>query len=211
MKKILLLYLTLCISIASFAQDLPYSKYLNYTKEDFKASNFEYKKKANVWYLDKVDGWNVALNILSILADAEMDVRPDEDDYTILVQLGRNDVPSYVKVLFYSNETYHKLLAFIKTHCQDIVDVSSGKITKYLTTFDDYDIELSMEQHIVSTTSSRTLDSKAVKTVDESYNEYEFTIRTDVEPWSKEIEKEAEKKAKREAKGKKKQSVDELM
>lgn len=211
MKKILLLCLTLCISIASFAQDLPYSKYLNYTKEDFKASNFEYKKKANVWYLDKVDGWNVALNILSILADAEMDVRPDEDDYTILVQLGRNDVPSYVKVLFYSNETYHKLLAFIKTHCQDIVDVSSGKITKYLTTFDDYDIELSMEQHIVSTTSSRTLDSKAVKTVDESYNEYEFTIRTDVEPWSKEIEKEAEKKAKREAKGKKKQSVDELM
>lgn len=37
-------------------KDLPYSKYLNYTKEDFKANNFEYKKKANVWYLDKVDG-----------------------------------------------------------------------------------------------------------------------------------------------------------
>lgn len=211
MKKIILLYLTLCISIASFAQDLPYSKYLNYTKEDFKANNFEYKKKANVWYLDKVDGWNVAYNILSILSDSEMDVRPDEDDYTILVQLGRDDVPSYVKVLFYSNETYHKLLAFIKTHCDDIIDVSSGKITKYLTSYEDYDIELISEQNIISKTSSRTGDSKAVKTVDESYNEYEFVIRTDVEPWSKEIEKEAAKKAKRDAKGKKKQSVDELM
>ena len=41
--------------------------------------------------------------------------------------------------------------------------------------------------------------------------EYEFIIRTNVEPWSKHIEKEAEKKAKRDAKGKKKSTVDEMM
>jgi hypothetical protein len=50
-----------------------------------------------------------------------------------------------------------------------------------------------------------------VKNVDESYNEYEFTIRTEVEPWSEYLEKKAAKKAKRDAKGKKKQTVDELM
>lgn len=38
-----------------------------------------------------------------------------------------------------------------------------------------------------------------------------FIIKTDVEPWSKEIEKEAKKKAKRDAKKKKKQTVEELM
>ena len=211
MKKILLLCLTLCLSIASFAQELPYSKYLNYNKEDFKENNFKFKKKANVWYLDKIDGLNMTLNILSIIADSEMDVRPDEDDYSIIVQLGRNEEPAYVRVIFYNDETYHKLLTFVKTHCQNIVDVTSGKIVKYLSSYDEYDLELIMEQHIISKTSSRTSDSKAVKTVDESYNEYEFIIRTDVEPWSKEIEKEAEKKAKRDAKGQKKQSVDELM
>ncbi len=52
---------------------------------------------------------------------------------------------------------------------------------------------------------------RLVKNVDESYNEYQFIIQTDVEPWSEEIEKAAAKKAKRDAKGKKKQSVDDLM
>jgi hypothetical protein len=68
-----------------------------------------------------------------------------------------------------------------------------------------------MEQHIISRTSARTADPKTVKNVDESYNEYEFMIKTDVKPWSKRLEKEAAKQAKRDAKGKKKQSVNDLM
>ena len=68
-----------------------------------------------------------------------------------------------------------------------------------------------MEQHKVSHTSVRTIDPKALKNVDESYNKYEFTIRTEVEPWSEYLEKKAAKKAKRDAKGKKKKTVDELM
>ena len=46
---------------------------------------------------------------------------------------------------------------------------------------------------------------------DSNNNEYEFVIRTDVEPWSEYLEKKAAKQAKRDAKGKKKKSVDELM
>ena len=65
-----------------------------------------------------------------------------------------------------------------------------------------------MKQHIIS---MRTFDYKAVKNVDESYNEYEYIIKTNVEPWSEYLEKQAAKKAKRDTKGKKKQHVDELM
>ena len=68
-----------------------------------------------------------------------------------------------------------------------------------------------MEQHQVSRTSASTIDPKTLKNVDESYNEYEFTIRTDVEPWSEYLDKKAAKKAKRDAKGKKKKTIDELM
>ena len=68
-----------------------------------------------------------------------------------------------------------------------------------------------MKQHNVSRTSARTADPKALKNVDESYNEYQFIIQTGVEPWSEYLEKQAAKKAKRDAKGKKKQNVDELM
>jgi 23S rRNA maturation mini-RNase III len=83
--------------------------------------------------------------------------------------------------------------------------------TKWSVFFGDYALELEMKQHIVSRTSARTADRKAVKTVDESYNEYTFTIRTDVEPWSEYLEKQAAKRAKRDAKGRKKKTVDEMM
>ena len=68
-----------------------------------------------------------------------------------------------------------------------------------------------MEQNIISRTSARTADPKTLKNVDESYNEYEFIIRTGVEPWSRKLDKQAAKQAKRDAKGKKKKTVDEMM
>ena len=52
---------------------------------------------------------------------------------------------------------------------------------------------------------------KAVKNVDESYNEYQFLIKTDIQPSSVRLEKQAAKQAKRDAKGKKKRSVEDLM
>ena len=68
-----------------------------------------------------------------------------------------------------------------------------------------------MDQHIVSRTSARTADYKTVKNVDESYNEYQFIITTNVEPTSKRIDKQIAKQAKRDAKGKKKRNVEDLM
>lgn len=211
MKRFFLLIFTLCIAFVANAQDVPYSKYLTYTKEEFKENKFKYDDDTNTWSLRKSSGLNVTLNVLAILADASEEVRPATNDYSILVQFGKEEKAAYVQVVFYNDDTYHKLLTFMKDNGQNLVETSSGKIVKYQAFFGDYALELDMEQRIISRTSSRTADRKAVKNVDESYNKYCFVIRTDVEPWSKYLDKQAAKKAKRDAKGKKKKTVDEMM
>lgn len=211
MKKISLLILVCCVTFVVQAQELPYSKYLNFTKKEFKENNFKYDDDTNTWALRKANGWNTAFNVLAIIADAHEDMRPGRKDYSIVVQMGADNQASYLKMVCYSDETYHKLLTFMKDHGRNIVDTSSGKLVKYQAYYGDYALELNMEQHIISRTSARTADRKTLKNVDESYNKYEFLIKTDVEPWSKYLERRAEKSAKRDEKGKKKKSVDELM
>ena len=209
MKQVLLLFFTWCMAIATHAQELPYSKYLNFNKKEFKENHFKYDDETNTWALRKTNGWNTAFNVLAIIADAMEEVRPGRNDYSIVVQLGKESKASYVKVVCYSDETYHKLLTFMKDHGQDLVETSSGKLIKHQANYGDYALELNMEQHLVSRTSARTADPKTLKNVDESYNEYEFIIQTEVEPWSEYLEKQAAKKAKRDAKGKKKQESEE--
>ena len=211
MKQILLLIFTCCMALAVHAQEVPYSKYLQFSKKEFKDNHFKYDDETNTWALRKVNGWHTTFNVLAIIADGIEDVRPGRSDYSIVVQMGKENKASYVKVVCYSDETYHKLLTFIKDHGQNTVETSSGKLIKHQAFYGNYALELNMEQHQVSRTSARTIDPKTLKNVDESYNEYEFTIRTDVEPWSEYLDKKAAKKAKRDAKGKKKKSVDELM
>lgn len=212
MKKTLSLLMLLCLAFAVQAQsEAPYSKYLNFSKSEFKENRFKYDNETNTWSLSKISGLNTTLNVLAIIANAEEDVRPSTKDYAIVVQMGKEEKASYVKVKFYSDETYHKILTFLKDNGKHLVETSSGKLVKQQAFYGDYSLELNMEQHIISRTSARTIDYKTVKNVDESYNEYQFIIQTDVEPWSEYLEKQAAKKAKRDAKKKKKQSVDELM
>lgn len=211
MKKVLLMAIAFCVAFVANAQDVPYSKYLSFNKQEFKENRFKYDDETNTWTLSKTNGLNVTLNILCIIADAEEEIRPATNDYSIVVQMGRDEQAANVYVRFYKDDTYHKLLTFLKDNGQNLVETSSGKLIKHQAFFGDYSLELNMEQHIVSRTSSRTADRRTVKNVDESYNEYTFIIDTDVEPWSKYLEKQAAKKAKRDAKGKKKQSVDEMM
>ena len=211
MKQILLLIFTCCMALAVHAQEVPYSKFLQFSKKEFKDNHFKYDDETNTWALRKVNGWHTTFNVLAIIADGIEDVRPGRNDYNIVVQMGKENKASYVKVVCYSDETYHKLLTFMKDHGQNTVETSSGKLIKHQAFYGDYALELNMEQHQVSRTSARTIDPKALKNVDESYNKYEFTIRTDVEPWSEYLDKKAAKKAKRDAKGKKKKTVDELM
>jgi hypothetical protein len=199
------------MAMGATAQELPYSKYLGFDKQEFKANHFKYDEYTNTWGLKRTSGWNTTLNVLAIVADAREDVRPAKNDYSIVVQMGIDGKASYVKVVYYNSDTYHKLLTFMKDHGQNIVETSSGKLIKQQAFYGDYALELNMKQHIISRTSARTADPKALKNVDESYNEYEFIIKTSVEPWSEYLDKQAAKQAKRDAKGKKKRSVDDLM
>ena len=211
MKQVFLLIFIWCVALGIHAQELPYSKYLQFDKKEFKENHFKYDEETNTWALRKVNGWHTTFNVLAIIADGIEDVRPGRNDYSIVIQMGKEHKASYVKVVCYNDETYHKLLTFMKDHGQNMVETSSGKLIKHQANYGDYALELNMEQHQVSRTSARTIDPKTLKNVDESYNEYEFTIRTDVEPWSEYLDKKAAKKAKRDAKGKKKKSVDELI
>lgn len=204
MKKVVLLCLALCAIFSAQAQDFPYSKYINYSKEDFKANNFKYHKKTNTWSISKTNGLVTTVNILAILVGGYEDIRPASNDYTIAVQMGENDKVAEVIVYFYKDDTYHKLLTFMKEKGQNLIETASGKLVKHKATYKSCALELNMEQHFISRTSSRTADWRTVKNVDESYNEYEFTITTDVTPTSKYLSKQAAKKAKREAKGRKK-------
>lgn len=210
MKNFLFL-ITLCMAMAANAQELPYSKYLSFDKKEFKENRFKYDGDTNTWAIRKANGWNITFNVLAVIADAHEDIRPGRNDYSIVVQMGKEDKAAYVKVVYYNNETYHKLLTFMKDNGSNMVETSSGKLTRHQAFYGDYSLVLNMEQHIISRTSARTADPKALKNVDESYNEYEFIINTNVEPWSDYLERQAAKKAKRDAKGKKKKSVDELM
>lgn len=211
MKQVFLLIFTWCVALGIHAQELPYSKYFQFDKKEFKENHFKYDDETNTWALRKVNGWHTTFNVLAIIADGIEDVRPGRNDYSIVVQMGKENKASYVKVVCYSDETYHKLLTFIKDYGQNTVEKSSGKLIKHQAFYGDYALELNMEQHQVSRTSARSIDPKTLKNVDESYNKYEFTIRTEVEPWSEYLEKKAAKKAKRDAKGKKKKTIDELM
>ena len=211
MRKLFSLIFACGVALAIHAQEMPYSKYLNFSKEQFKENNFKYHKKANAWTLSKVNGLNETLNILAIIADASEEVRPAVNDYYITAQLGKDERVSLVDVYFYDDNIYHKLLTFLKDNGEKLVKTSSGKLTKNQAYYGDYALELNMEQHIISRTSARTADPKTVKNVDESYNEYQFIIRSNVEPWSVRMDKQAAKQEKRDAKGKKKQSVEDLM
>lgn len=211
MKQVFLLIFTWCVALGIHAQELPYSKYFQFDKKEFKENHFKYDDETNTWALRKVNGWHATFNVLAIIADGIEDVRPGRNDYSIVVQMGKENKASYVKVVCYSDETYHKLLTFIKDYGQNTVETSSGKLIKHQAFYGDYALELNMEQHQVSRTSARSIDPKTLKNVDESYNKYEFTIRTEVEPWSEYLEKKAAKKVNRDAKGKKKKTIDELM
>ena len=211
MKKVLMLTLALCVAIATNAQELPYSKFLNFDSKEFKENKFKYHKKTNTWSLSKTNGWMVAFNVLAAMSASYEEIRPARNDYSILVQNGKDDQASFVRVVYYNDETYHKILTFIKKHGQNILETASGKLIKHQATYNGYELELNMERQIISRTSAYTLIPGTLKNVDESYNEYEFIIKTDIAPWSKYIEKQNAKKAKRDAKGRKKKSVEELM
>lgn len=51
MKKVLLVFFTYCVAMATHAQEIPYSKYLKFSKQEFKDNRFKYDDETNTWGL----------------------------------------------------------------------------------------------------------------------------------------------------------------
>ena len=162
MKKLMLFCLSFCAVVSAMAQDLPYSKYLNFSKSEFKENHFKYHEKTNTWYLNKTNGLSETFNILLIITGSFEDTRPDINDYSIVVQLGEEDKASCVRVIYYNDETYIRLLTYLKNNCQNLMDVSTGKLTRHLATYGDYELELTMEKHTISRYMMRMVITAAV-------------------------------------------------
>ena len=203
------LFLLLCFMFTSFLafSQLPYSKMIRLNKNELADAKFKYDKNKNQYILKKSNGLNKTLNVLSAANGAAADIKPHVDDYVIIRQEGLNE-PSSLTVIFYNDVTFHDIQTWIADNTDDVLEVNSGKLITQQFSYDDYEIHLSIEKVGITSTTRNT--SALVKSKDESYNVYTYTIFTGVEPSSKWHEKQMEKKEKRNEKGKKK-DLDELM
>lgn len=209
MKKILS-FLFVIINLAAYAQnDFPYGKMLKMSNDELIAAKFKYDKTRNQYVLTKTNGLNATSNVLSALNGTTADIRPHNNDYKVIIQRGVSDVSS-IDVIFYDDETYHKIVTFANDKGKDVLSTSSGKLNKMQFNYENYAFVLSLNIQEIKATTGRT-NSALVKTKDESYNIYTFTILTGVEPASEWHTKEALKNKKREEKGRKKQSASDLM
>lgn len=148
------------------------------------------------------------MNVLSAIGGTTADIRPHEEDYVITVQKGANDETSSLNVLFYSDDTYHTIMGWAAENNIEVTETSSGKMNIAKFDFEGNSVILSLERVAITATTGRT--SAMVKNIDESYNVYNYTIFTGIEPDSKWHTKEAAKKAKKKLKGDK-QDLDDLM
>ena len=207
---VLILCMLVMCSNWTYSQEMPYEKFLTYGKNDFEQADFKYKEKFNSWVLQKNHGLQATANVLSALSGTTADIKPDSRDYCITVQMGDNELISYIDVLFYDDDTYHKIMTFVQNNGDDILETNSGNKILNQCVYGDYNLQLQMERVGVTATTGRT-STALVKSKDESYNVYHFIINTGIEATSLAITKEATKKAKKQAKGKKASSVDDLM
>lgn len=207
MKKILSTLVFLLIASYAIQAQLPYSKLLGLSEEGLKEGHFKYDKNKNQYVLKKSNGLNNTLNVLSAMGGQTADIKPHPDDYVIVLQKGKDAVSS-LTVIFYKDETFHDIQAWLADNNIDVLETNSGKLTMQRFNYETHSIELDIEKVGISTTTGNT--AALAKSIDESYNRYIYTINTGIPPYSKWHEKQATKKAKRDEKGKKK-DLDDLM
>lgn len=209
MKKLLIAILPCLFCIPVLAQTVfPYSKFLSWSDEQLSENRFKYNSNKNQWVLgrgfvlDKTEATLVALNNMS------RNYRPQEDNYQITIQNGTDGI-AFIDVLFYKDDTFHELLAFAKDHGENLVETNSHNLQKYQFNFEGFTIELSVHTQEIKATSEK--DKAIAQTQDISYNIYNYTIYTGIEPASPWLTKQRAKQEKQDAKGKKKQTVSDYM
>lgn len=190
----------LAISTLSFAQ-LPYSKMLDYDKNQLKENKFKYDKDKNQYILSKSNGLNNVANVLSSINGKTADVKPHSDDYKIIIQYGESEISS-LQALFYNDDAFLNIQNWLIENDIDFIESTTGKKTIQTFDYETYKVEMYVEKIGISATTGRT--SALVKSIDESYNIYSYTISTGVPPNSKWHDKSNAKRIKNDEKGKKK-------
>lgn len=209
--KWLSLSLFILLSLQGYSQhEFPYGKMLKMSEDELIEAKFKYNKDRNQYVLTKSNGLVATANVLNAMNGTYADMKPHKDDYKVVIQQGElNDVSS-ISITFYDDEVYHSILTFANDKGKDLLATNSGKLDKLQFNYGDYAFVLDMKREGIQATTSRT-NSALVKTRDESYNIYSFSIYTGVEPFSDWLTKEALKQKKNDEKGKKKQSAADLM
>ena len=198
------------ISVCSFAQTLPYGKFLSMTDSELREQKFKYNKKTNQWILNREHVIGTIATALMVAEGRYADVRPHEDDYTIIIQKGEGNGTAFIRVFFYDDETYHTLYAFAADYGTNIVESNTGELTKCQFNYDRYQVELEMNANKITSTTTQT-GAALVKNLDRSYNAYTYTITTGIKPQSEFRTKQAKKQQKRDEKGRKKRNVSDMM
>lgn len=214
MKKLVLLLAVMTIASTTSAQDeqapeskFPYGKMLKMTDNQLKDAKFKFNDDMNQWVLTKQNGLNQTVAILGALSGSAANYVPHVDDYKVIMQKGETGVAS-IEVIFYDSKIYHEILTFANDNGANVLETTSGKLTKTQFNYDNHSFVLnrgSVGQSAV------VASERHVSTKDQSYDTFSFVIYTGIEPYSKWLVREAEKQAKRDAKGKKKQSAGDLM
>ena len=159
--------------------------------------------------MSKLNATNKTLNVLSAIGGNAADIKPHKDDYIITLQKGKNNQTSYLSVVFYDDEMYHKIATWIEENNIDVVSTDSRKKAKTKFMYDKYRVELVTDLISVEETTT-TNTSATAKRFDDSFYIYTYTIYTGVKPDSKWHTKEAAKKAKKRLKGDK-EDLEDLM
>lgn len=209
MKKILLVVFVSLSSMVFAQAEFPYSKILRMSDDELKEAKFKYDSYRNQYVLNKSNGLQGALNVLSAINGTTADIKPHEDDYQITLQYGDDGVSS-LTVIFYKDDTYHELVTFIADNGENLLETNSNTINKIQFNYDGLSFELNMRVVGITATTGLT-NSALVKTRDESYNVYTYSIFTGIEPQSEFIQSEVKKQEKRDKRGAKKRTASELM
>lgn len=209
MKKILLVVFVSLSSMVFAQAEFPYSKILRMSDDELKEAKFKYDSYRNQYVLNKSNGLQGALNVLSAINGTAADIKPHEDDYQITLQYGDDGVSS-LTVIFYKDDTYHELVTFIADNGENLLETNSNTINKIQFNYDGLSFELNMRVVGITATTGLT-NSALVKTRDESYNVYTYSIFTGIEPQSEFIQSEVKKQEKRDKRGAKKRTASELM
>ena len=210
MKKILLASFLLLFPISAFCQTVfPYSKILRMTTEELVTAKFKYDSNKNQYVLNKGNGLQGTMNVLSALNGTTADIRPHVDDYRVIVQYGDEGV-ACLTVTFYNDDIYHDIMTFANDSGENLLETNSGAKRKVQFNYDGLAFELETETKGITATTGRT-NSAIAKTIDNSYNIHTYSIITGIEANSPWHQKEFKKQQKRDDKGKKKRSASELM